>query len=174
MKKINLLVLASLSLLNLSAVEKTGELFLSDYDFSLSEKSNFPTPPIQIWQNDALVPSYSMWKCFSVEGMTFTCTEHEMEEVIKTPMIAVYDGDETLEIETSPADGVHCENTLQIWRELLDEEDEFCVLAAYLQDLPHENYGGTHYRSLWILEVFKTKNGYWRTPMTINSHENAD
>jgi hypothetical protein len=164
MKIASLIALSLLSLINLSASEYTSGLTLSEHDFYLAEKSNYPTPPIRYWQNNKLVPSYNEWKCFSVENMTLTCTEHEMPEVVKTPMIAVYDGDETLEIETSPVDGVHCENTLKVWEELLQEEEKFCVLAAYLQDLPHENYGGTQYRSLWIIDSLKTRNGYWKKP----------
>lgn len=136
--------------------------FLNESDFKLQEKSNYQGPPLRYFDEEgALVPSYNEWLCFSTEGLTLTCSEHEMDELIKTPMIASYAGTNAFEMEPSPTDGVDCEQTLEIWKNLLDEEENFCVLGSYLQDLPT---GGSEKRSLWVLEALKTERGYWLNP----------
>ncbi len=167
-----LLIVTGLAMLNLSMVH-TNHVTLTAYDFDIEEITNRHGPSIGSLEKEGLFDrSYNEWMCFPVhESVTLTCTEHVMVKVVKTPMIAVYAAGEALEIETPPITDINCEETVKVWTELLEGQSNFCVLAAYLQNLPHENYGDTKNRSLWILDAFKTGNGYWMVPELLEKLE---
>tara|TARA_Y100001935_G_scaffold254012_1_gene261769 strand:+ start:277 stop:801 length:525 start_codon:yes stop_codon:yes gene_type:complete len=157
-----LMILGGFGVLVFSITTGWSASFLSEKDFNLQEESNHQSPPVSYFDEEGtLVPSYNEWLCFSIEGLTLTCSEHEMDELIKIPVLVSYAGKNAFEIEPSPTDGVDCGQTLEIWKNLLEGEQGFCVLAAYLQDLPS---GGLKKRSLWILEALKTEQGYWLNP----------
>ncbi|MCB0392591.1 MAG: hypothetical protein KDD58_14980 [Bdellovibrionales bacterium] len=158
------LLMLFLGILNLSMSNPSDRYI--NYDFeNIAKVSNYPNAPVSRWNElGNLVASYNQWMCFPAEGISINCSEHEMGEVVKTPMIAVYDEDHLLEIETSVVENVECELVVELWNNLIEGQNEFCVLAAFLQDLIPSSYQGKKKRSLWILDAFYTVNGEWLAP----------
>ncbi|MCB0408555.1 MAG: hypothetical protein KDD34_10140 [Bdellovibrionales bacterium] len=163
--------------LNLSMIYKEydGNIFLTEEDLLIEEKSNYPKSPINVQDsNEHFIPSYNEWMCFSTENMTLTCSEHVFDEIKKVPMIASYKGNEAFEFEPSSADAIPCEKTLETWVQLFEGQNEFCVLAAYLQELNSEDQRVGYGRTLWILDAIKTAHGYWMNPSLLKRINQED
>lgn len=157
-----LLIIIFLGLLNLSMYFDSNYKLLSPSDFEILKQFDSNVPTLSAALDEANYwESYSEWICFPIDETTaFSCSEQIMDEVIKTPMISVSSHGESFEIEASVTEGVDCDKTIFEWSKLLTKRDSFCVLAAYLQDLPPTS--GKN--SLWILDALKTQNGYWISP----------
>lgn len=174
MKILNVILIAGLGVLNLSMVDGSTQ-FLSHHDFYLEHESNNPAPPLlRLDQLGGQIPSFNQWMCFPSHSASFTCAEHIQGRIVRAPMVAVYSEAEALEIETSTMEALECDEVLEAWEKMVSQQDSFCVLAAYLQDLPHENYEGIRYRSLWILEAFKAQNDYWLSPSLLDRLSSAN
>jgi hypothetical protein len=128
---------------------------LNEDDFALLELSNSRGPALRAG-NNPFRESYNEWLCFSSEHYDLRFSEHELEELVLVPTIAIWNDGHLFEFEISISTiGEFGMAIFRQWEALLEGETSLCVMAAFLQNL------GTEDRSLWILQALKTPKGYW-------------
>ncbi len=141
----------------LSMYSGENHRLLNDEDFALVHISNRTGPALSsILGVEPYWRSYHEWLCFSSEELDLKISEHELEELTLVPTLAIWFDGHLYEFEVSTSTiGESGMDVYHEWEMLLENEDSFCVMAAFLQNL------GTQDRSLWILQTLKTAKGYW-------------
>lgn len=105
--------------------------------------------------------SYNKWSCYNSDQTEISCIEGYNNEII--PSIKINLGNSYRDIDfddEQTGESEKCEAIISEWKNLLEQESEFCVYAAYLQELNYETKERPH--SLWMGLYFKTKNGIWK------------
>lgn len=105
--------------------------------------------------------SFNKWSCYSSDVAEFSCTSGYKN--VEIPTIHINLGYEYRDFDFDNELGDQeesCDVTISKWKILLEEKNEFCIYAAYLQELNYENKEKPH--SLWLASDFKTESGVWK------------
>ena len=138
---------------------------LNQDDYEYQRQQTFERgPALHSWL-DGRTPyweSYNQWLCFPVESVEVTCLNAEYNGVVQVPTIHVVQAQHYFEISMDPDPKPDCAVITHRWRELLQDQREFCVYAAPLQEydgvLPDSRAKDG---SVWIINRVKTASGYW-------------
>lgn len=131
----------------------SADLILERLDRTHGPALSSTTNDRHTWESD------NQWMCFPSSQVEIDSTEvFYSGSQKKMPQFTVESLGHHFDITPSDDLTLDSEKTIEEWSLFLRDSSEVCFYAAFLQylidedDLPH---------SLWILERFKTSNGYW-------------
>jgi hypothetical protein len=164
--KISLSVVILAAVANLSMFRGDDYSILSEADLEQQEVESKTRPALSAaltaefyWQ------SFNKWLCFPSREAEFACSETDFgKSLLPTIRIAGSQGTR-FDFDIDPEPDLDCEETLNVWRELIANQQSFCVYAAYLQDLDDNH-------ELWVIETVKSNRGVWTVRAT--EDESAD
>jgi hypothetical protein len=142
---------------NLSMVAADGRDILSDADLAMEQMQSDSGPALSsALDQEPYWESYNEWKCFRTNGIELLYCAEIDDGRSQLPTLRVSDEGATLyELSLDPEPGLSCEVSLNQWRELVRDQHNFCVFAAYLQDINHGH-------ELWIIDTLKSLRGSWK------------
>ena len=132
-----------------------------DREQELTDSEGTPALSSQIDANPYW-ETFNTWRCFSTENIRPECSVLDNDS-LRVPTLRFAEGSTLYDFSIDPEPGLDCDETLAKWIALLDQEQSFCVYAAYLQEMPSEifEYEGINRWQLWIVSQIKTQQGYW-------------
>jgi hypothetical protein len=107
--------------------------------------------------------SFNTWLCFSTETVQPECSELD-NGALHVPTLRIRQGSTLYDFSLDPEPSLNCEQILEKWISLIQNQRSFCVYAAQLQIYPNNPFesDGIEEWQLWIVDQIKTHNGYWK------------
>ena len=148
----------SCALLSLSFIHSTrGSSILDQEDHVLVESQERPH------LSGPGFESYEEWTCLPTGDLTLNCLSYGDETVVsEAPTISIVHQLHFFEFAGThyPLDG-SCDQELTRWRQVIENQDELCVLAAYLQEMPVSEAAPWDSHSYWVVDRIKSRSGTW-------------
>jgi hypothetical protein len=160
--RIAIVLVSSLSCLSMASISHYELLNSDDQEKEAVDQKG--TPALSSGLN--AVPqweSFNTWQCFPTENIRLECTELDNGE-IRVPTLRFSKKSIMYDFSLDPEPGLDCDQILEKWATLLENQRSFCVYAAHLQkypDNPFQSEGIAEWH-LWIVNQIKTNNGYWK------------
>ena len=103
--------------------------------------------------------SFDQWGCFDPKNLKIECSEYENGKFY-VPSISTNIEGRNIVWDLSAENRYNCPSILEHWKLIMSEEDEICILSAYLQELKFTQ-AEEKPSELWILSALKTKDEFW-------------
>jgi len=153
-------MIIGLSSLSMTSIDHYDILSESDLELEAIESTTRPALGAALdaepyWQ------SFNEWRCFATDIIQPYCAEIDYgKSHLPTLRISESDG-KLYEFSLDPGPTLNCEETLNEWISLLENQRGVCVYAAYLQDLDAEH-------ELWIIDTVKSYSGGWTVRQNVD------
>lgn len=150
---------ASLAAFSLNYYDILNE---KDIERQISDSEKGPTLSSGTY-NSPQWESFNTWQCFSTSQIELNCLQIADMENTFVPDLQVLKNSRIYDFSLDPELELDCEENLNQWSALLQNEERFCTYAAYLQEVPEYIDLDQNITSagLWIIEKLKTDKGYW-------------
>lgn len=153
--------LASLVPASIKGLEEQGLLTLEDLSHEENDRQNGPA--LSSSPDDPNPwSSNNQWMCFDANQVQIDTIEIKPgTHWIPWPQISVVASGQQFDFSPETDLEINTEEVIEEWRSLFTQARGVCFYAAFLQYLDTEE--SQQPETLWVLEEFKTNNGYWHS-----------